>query len=100
MKEKINEIVLRITIEFFDNSDYEYNELIDINFPLIGNSTPLDSIGLVSIIVEIEEAINDEFNVELILASEKAMSARISPFTNLKKLALFIESELNQAHHE
>jgi len=95
MKEKIQEIVFNCTKEFFENSDYELNTSINNKFRLIGDSSPLDSMGLVSLIVEIEEAINDDFDVELVLASEKAMSARTSPFINLEKLILFIEEELN-----
>lgn len=95
MREKIQEIVFNCTKEFFENSDYELVTSIDGNLRLIGDSSPLDSMGLVSLIVEIEESINDHFDVELILASEKAMSARTSPFINLEKLVLFIEEELN-----
>lgn len=95
MKKKIEEIVFNCTEEFFENSDYEINTSIDNKFRLIGNASPLDSLGLVSLIVDIEESINDEFDVELVLASEKAMSARTSPFINLETLISFIEEELN-----
>ena len=95
MREKIQEIVFNCTKEFFENSDHELNTTISDKFRLIGDSSPLDSLGLVSLIVEIEESINDGFDAELVLASEKAMSARTSPFINLEKLILFIEEELN-----
>ncbi len=95
MKEQIEEIVLTKTKEFFDNTDYQLTKLIDKNMRLIGDASPLDSIGLVSLIIEVEESINDYFNVELVLASEKAMSARTSPFINLGTLISFIEEELN-----
>ena len=93
--EKIQELVFNCTKEFFENSDYELNTSINEKFRLIGNSSPLDSMGLVSLIVDIEESINDEFDVEIVIASEKAMSAKTSPFINLEKLILFIEEELN-----
>ena len=95
MRKKIQEIVFNCTKEFFENSEYELTTSIDNNLRLIGDSSPLDSMGLVSLIVEIEESINDDFDVELVLANEKAMSARTSPFINLEKLILFIEEELN-----
>lgn len=95
MREKIQELVFNCTKEFFENSDYELNTSINEKFRLIGNSSPLDSMGLVSLIVDIEESINDEFDVEIVIASEKAMSAKTSPFINLEKLILFIEEELN-----
>jgi acyl carrier protein len=95
MREKIQEIVFNCTKDFFENSDYKLTTSIDKNFRLIGDSSPLDSMGLVSLIVEVEESINDDFDVELVLASEKAMSARTSPFINLETLIIFIEEELN-----
>jgi acyl carrier protein len=95
MKVKIEELVFNTVKEFFENSDYELTASIDKNLRLIGEKSDLDSMGLVSLIVEIEETINEYFNTELIIASEKAMSARTSPFINLEKLISFIEEELN-----
>lgn len=95
MREKIQKIVFNTTKEFFENSDYELTTSIDNNFRLIGDSSPLDSMGLVSLIVDIEESINENFDVELVLASEKAMSKRTSPFINLETLIIFIVEELN-----
>lgn len=95
MKEKIEEIVFSQTKEFFDNSDYQLTTLIDKNMRLIGDASSLDSIGLVSLIVEVEDSINEYFDAELVLASEKAMSARTSPFINLGTLIRYIEDELN-----
>jgi acyl carrier protein len=100
MKEKIEEIVFSQTKEFFDNSDYQLTMLIDKNMRLIGDSSPLDSIGLVSLIVEVEESINEYFDTELVLASEKAMSAKTSPFINLGTLIRYIEDELNIIDNE
>lgn len=96
MREKIQEIVFNCTRELFENSDYELTSSIDSKLRLIGDSSPLDSMGLVSLIVEIEESINDMFDVELVIASERAMSKRTSPFINLKSLILFIEDELKK----
>ena len=94
MKGRIQKIVFDCTQGFFENSDYDNIHPIDENLRLIGSSSVLDSMGLVSLIVEIEEAVNDEFDTEIVLANEKAMSARTSPFLNLGKLITFIEEEI------
>lgn len=51
----------------------------------------LDSLGLVSFVVMAEERVDDLTDVELTLASEKAMSRRNSPFLTLQTLADYIQ---------
>jgi acyl carrier protein len=60
--------------------------------PLYGSSGVLDSLSLVNLIVSVEEGIEDEFGVAIILASEKAMSQRKSPFSTIGALADYIET--------
>jgi len=54
-------------------------------------SSALDSMGLVRFIVMVEERIEDELDVTVTLASEKAMSRKRSPFRTLQALADFID---------
>ncbi len=51
----------------------------------------LDSLGLVSFVVMAEEKVGDLTDIELTLASEKAMSRRNSPFLTLQTLADYIQ---------
>ena len=57
--------------------------------PLFGDGG-LDSMGLVSFIVMVEERIEDVTGVALTLASDKAMSRRTSPFQSLGTLAEYV----------
>lgn len=61
---------------------------------LYGSQGALDSLALVSFITDLEEKISDEFNKEIVLADEKAMSAKTSPFRNVESLTLYIKSLL------
>lgn len=54
---------------------------------IVGPSAVLDSIGVVSLIVDIEQKLEMEHDVSVTLASEKAMSQRSSPFRNAGVLA-------------
>lgn len=47
---------------------------------LVGKDAVLDSLGVVSLIVEVEQRIEGEHSVSITLANDKAMSARNSPF--------------------
>lgn len=61
---------------------------------LFGKSGKLDSLGLVNLIVATEQKIEDEFEVTLTLADEKAMSQKTSPFKTVGTLADYILSIL------
>jgi hypothetical protein len=63
---------------------------------LFGGESLLDSLGLVSLIVQIEEAIEDKYNLSIVLADEKAMSRRTSPFARVSYLVDYIFELLNQ----
>jgi acyl carrier protein len=58
--------------------------------PLFGQNGALDSIGLVHLIVAVEQEIGDQLGVEIVLADERAMSRRNSPFANVKTLVDYI----------
>lgn len=58
--------------------------------PIFGEGAQVDSMGLVSMIVEVEEDIERQLNATLIIASERAMSARRSPFATIGTFADYI----------
>lgn len=59
---------------------------------LFGEGGQLDSMALVSLIVSVEEEVESQFGVNLILASDRAMSARRSPFATVGSLADYVEA--------
>ncbi|NWG22380.1 MAG: hypothetical protein HXY39_18895 [Chloroflexi bacterium] len=63
---------------------------------LVGRRAALDSLGLVTLIVELEQKIEEEFDVALTLASERAMSQKNSPFLTVGALADYICTLLDE----
>ncbi|HEY41135.1 MAG TPA: acyl carrier protein [Dehalococcoidia bacterium] len=59
---------------------------------LFGRESKLDSLGLVNLIVDIEQRLTDGFGVEISLTDERAMSPENSPFMNVKSLTDYISS--------
>jgi acyl carrier protein len=57
---------------------------------LIGEGAVLDSLGLVTAVLEIERRLADEHEVVMVLADERAMSRRNSPFRSVQALADYI----------
>ena len=62
----------------------------DINAKLYCNNISLDSLGLVNLIVNVEEKINSEYDTSIVIADEKAMSQKNSPFKSIDTLAEYI----------
>ena len=62
---------------------------------LFGQDGQLDSMGLVNLIVLIEEGIVERFNLNVMLADEKAMSAKTSPFRTVGTLTGYIAERLD-----
>jgi acyl carrier protein len=54
---------------------------------IVGKDAALDSVGVVSLIVDIEQSLEMNHDVSLTLANDKAMSQRSSPFRTVGVLA-------------
>jgi acyl carrier protein len=57
---------------------------------LVGEQAVLASLALVSLIVEVEQTLEDDFGVTLTLADERALSQRHSPFRTIGTLADYV----------
>lgn len=90
MKEKILNIVLQQLIEIGEDQDIK--ELINCkdNTPVYGTRGLIDSMTLVLLVTEVEEAIELEFDKIVSLVDEKAMSQKNSPFRTANSLADYI----------
>ena len=58
---------------------------------LIGPRSFLDSLTLVSVIVDIEQKVSDEYGVSVSIADERAMSQEKSPFRTIGTLAEYVQ---------
>ncbi len=61
---------------------------------LFGPSGLLDSLGLVSVLVEIEQKIADRHGVAVSLMDDRAMSESSSPFRTIDSLADYVMRQL------
>lgn len=75
-----------------DNEEIVINE----NTVIYGDNSQLDSLSLVSLIVAVEQNIEDEFGISITLADERAMSREISPFRSVRSLADYVETILKE----
>jgi|SRR6267142_436499 len=60
---------------------------LNADTPLFGRDGFLDSLGLVTLVVGVEQAIEDTFDARVGLADERAMSQTRSPYRTIGSLA-------------
>ncbi len=63
---------------------------------LFGKDGKLDSLGLVTLLVIIEQNIEDELDVSITIADERAMSQKRSPFRTIGTLSDYIDMFLRE----
>jgi len=96
MTNKIEEVILNSLIEL--NEELENNPLGSPSkeTQLYGGGGALDSMALVSFITDLEEIISEKFDKDIILADERAMSQRTSPFRSVESLTRYIKKLLEE----
>jgi 2-phospho-L-lactate transferase/gluconeogenesis factor (CofD/UPF0052 family) len=65
---------------------------------IFGPGSPLDSMGLVALLIDIEEALASE-GVRVSLSDDRAMSQSHSPFRSVPRLAEFISVLIGSTAH-
>ena len=84
--EKIDSII-RDAVKEFNTLRPQLPPLVeDFEKPLFGLGGQVDSLGLVNLIVVVEQQLDTDLGVIVTLASERAMSQRNSPFRTLAAL--------------
>lgn len=94
MKEQIFSIVAKSVEELNEELDYDSLRSVSDTTPLYGGTDSLDSLTLVALISMVESEVNNTFDSSVLLASEKAMSMRNSPYRNVGALVEFVQQEL------
>lgn len=92
MQSKIESIIISTLKNLADEFEYENLANPNTKTAIYGANGGLDSLGLVSFITDLEQTLSDELGIEVILANEKAMSMRNSPFKDVESLTNYILS--------
>lgn len=63
---------------------------------LFGRGSSIDSMSLVSVIVDLESYFLDEHDIEVSITDDRAMTREISPFDNVKNLVDYLYELINE----
>ena len=77
------------------NSEFDINQCND-SMTLFGSGATIDSLTLVSLIVDLESKISDIFAFDISLTDDRAMTREISPFDTFGSLKSYIVELLSE----
>ena len=87
MTEKLELLILETIRSLGDDHTIKVPEDLGVETGLFGKDGILDSLGLVTLVVELENSIHDHFDKLVALADEKALSEKNSPYKTVASLA-------------
>jgi len=89
-KEKIIEIVINQVKSLVDTLPDGQKFDVTRETVLYGENSNVDSLSLVSIIVDLETVFGSEYGLEISLSDDRAMSSPVSPFNSVQNMADYI----------
>ena len=93
--DKIKELVFQAIEEVNQQLLPEQQVVKSIETPLLGSSAQLDSMGLVNLILGLENILVQYFNQEITLVDENAFSLEKSPFQTVGTLIDYVSQLIN-----
>jgi D-alanine--poly(phosphoribitol) ligase subunit 2 len=90
-KNRILQVVLQSIDEINEQMTDDEPMKKELGTIIYGKNGTLDSLGLINLVVAVEQNIEDEFSIELTLADERAMSQESSPFRTIDSLVEYIK---------
>jgi D-alanine--poly(phosphoribitol) ligase subunit 2 len=97
MKPELVSLIVKAARELGEHGRVALPATMDADTPLFGRDGFLDSMGLVTLVVSVEQAIEDELGVSVSLAAERALSQRISPYRTVGALADYADTLVQAA---
>lgn len=88
--EKVEEIILAALTDVNDEQDDAEKFEVSTSTALFGPDAEIDSLSLVSLIVDVETALNVDFDLPVSLTDDRAMTREVSPFTDVQALKDYI----------
>jgi acyl carrier protein len=96
MNAQVDDIVMRCMRDMAERYTLKLDNGLSRDTLLFGDAGLLDSVGLVSLIVAIEQEIENDLGVSIVLADERAMSQKHSPFRSIGALADYAATLLSE----
>ena len=90
MRNKVMQAIFSAVDSFNDEQPKDARVEKAPDTPLFGEGAVLDSIGLVNLIVAVEQRVEEELGVPVILADDRALSQKNNPFSTIEALTDYV----------
>jgi D-alanine--poly(phosphoribitol) ligase subunit 2 len=92
----VEALVLEAAAELNDGLAQRVPTELGAEAPLFGADGVLDSMGLVQLVLALEDLADERFGIAVSLADRRAVSQTSSPFRTIGTLAAFLEMRLRE----
>ena len=95
-RDAVQALVLHALETVNEERDADDKLVVTPNTRLFGADAELDSLALVSVIVDVEEAVSQASGRTIALTDDRAMSREVSPFTDVQALTAYVVELLSE----
>ena len=90
--EQIKNRIQVIVMDALKDAIEEFDEAFDVSpgSRIYGGESPLDSAAVVSMIIDLEERLAQEFDMDISVSDERAMSQQRSPFRDVSSMVEYL----------
>ncbi len=89
--DKVTALILEAVTEYTEQIDLDERITLTPETALFGQGSVLDSLGLVSVLVAVEEKVLDEFDRDLCVSDDRALSQPESPYRTVSSLRRYVD---------
>ena len=94
-RNEISKIVIDNVKNLEDTLPAEQKFEVNENTHLFGEHSTIDSLSLVSIIVDLETAFSNDYGYNISLSDDRAMTRSVSPFESIRTMIDYIDELVN-----
>jgi acyl carrier protein len=88
--EQVEQMILAALADVNDEQPEDQRFVLGPDTPLFGEGAEIDSLSLVSLIVDVETALNIDHDLPISLTDDRAMMRAVSPFDNVQTLKDYV----------
>lgn len=94
MKDQLLTFIVETAKSIAEEQGIEVSGTLDESTRLFGEGGLLDSLALVSLVIAVEQGIEEKFAVRVEIADDKALSQKNSPYRTIGSLVAYAAQEL------
>ncbi len=94
--DRVTLLIIEAVSEYIDQIDSDQSTALSPETRLFGANSVLDSLGLVSVLVAVEEKVLDEFDRDLCVSDDRALSQPESPYRTVDSLRRYVNILLGE----